>query len=120
MYGAFSYDGMAPGVQWTAIWLRESQLVHFETKPWDGTTGGYGFTDWNPPAHEWLPGIYQVQIFAGLDWKVVGEFTVEGPAATASPTLTRTPTTRPTATRTPSPTPTVPTSTRRPSQTSTP
>ena len=106
MYGAFSYDEMIPGVQWTAIWLRDGSLVHYETKPWDGATGGYGFTDWNPPLHEWLPGAYQVQLFVGMEVKVVGAFMVEGAALTASPTLTRTSAVSPTPSRTPTATPT--------------
>ena len=48
MYAIFSYDKMSPGVQWTGIWYRDGVQVHLETKPWDGATGGYGFTEWNP------------------------------------------------------------------------
>ena len=33
--------------------------------------GGFGFTEWEAPASEWLPGTYQVQIFVGLEWKQV-------------------------------------------------
>lgn len=117
MYGAFSYNEMTPGVQWTALWFRDGKLVHFETKPWDGTTGGYGFTDWNPSPAEWLAGTYDVQLFVGLDWKVVGEFIVQGNPPTASPTMTLKPTVTPTLTRTPSPTPT---STRTHQPTATP
>ncbi len=40
--GVFTYDQMMPGAQWTALWLHEGDLVNYETKPWDGTTGGYG------------------------------------------------------------------------------
>ena len=82
MYAVFSYDGMVRGSQWTALWYRNGELVHYETLPWDGDTGGLGYTDWQPPPEEWLPGLYEVQIFTGLTWKVSGTFTVEGDAPT--------------------------------------
>ena len=111
MYAVFSYDGMTRGAQWTALWYRNGELVHYESKPWDGDTGGLGYTDWQPAASEWQPGIYEVQIFVGLEWKVSGTFTVEGDAPTAlpteTPTRTRIPTNTPTLTRTPRPTATV-------------
>ncbi|MDP3185938.1 MAG: hypothetical protein Q8M58_11740, partial [Anaerolineales bacterium] len=106
MYAAFTYDQMVPGAQWTALWYRDGKLVHFETKPWDGAVGGYGFTDWNPPPVEWLPGTYVVQIFVGVDWKVVGQFIVQGEPSTSTPTLTPSLSPTPTLTRTPSRTPT--------------
>ena len=134
LYAAFSYDQMTPGVQWTSIWYRGVEIVYFETKPWDGTTGGYGFTDWNPEPFKWIAGVYRVAIFVGMEFKISGEFTVNGdpptPVPTASPTLTPVPTGTPTPspTRTPSRTPTVtrtptasrtprPTDTRRPTPT---
>ncbi|MBX3047635.1 MAG: hypothetical protein KIT46_08585 [Anaerolineales bacterium] len=94
IYATFSYDGMLPDSQWSALWYRQGQLVHFETMPWDGGTGGFGYTEWLAPSQEWLPGIYQVQIFVGDQPKVVGEFEVSGPAGTPTPpagTLTPTP-----------------------------
>ncbi len=113
MYAVFSYNNMIPGSQWTALWYRDGQLVYFETKPWDGEAGGYGFSDWNPDPSEWLPGRYQVQIFVGQDWEVVGEFIVEGDPYT--PTQTRTPSPSRTPTPTPRPTDTLwPTSTGSP------
>lgn len=122
MYAIFSYDGMVRGSQWTALWYRNGELVHYETIPWDGETGGFGFTDWNPPASEWLPGTYQVQLFVGLLWKQAGFFTVSGEPPTPAPTNTLTPTLTPTRTQTPTrttwPTSTpVPTRTPRPSPT---
>lgn len=111
MFGVFTYDQMLPGAQWTALWFREGELVHYETKPWDGASGGYGYTDCSDPVGGWLAGTYEVQIFVGTDWKVVGRFIVEGdpptltpsptPASTLTPTRTSTPT--PTRTRTPTP-----------------
>ncbi len=111
MYAVFTYDGMEDGVQWTALWYRGSELVNFETLIWDGGTGGFGFTEWSPKAENWLPGVYQVQIFVGVVWKRVGFFTVVGdpptqtPTASPTPTATITPTPTPSSTLTPSPTP---------------
>ncbi len=120
LYALFSYDGMTPQAQWTALWWRGDELVYFETKPWDGTTGGFGYTDWNPAPQEWLPGEYQVQIFVGMAWKSVGSFTVEGEPPTPSPTPTPTRTPSPTRTPRPTATPITPTATRTPWPTATP
>jgi len=106
LYAIFSYDQMLPGVQWTTLWLHEGQLVHYETKPWDGATGGYGKTDWNPTPDQWLPGIYEVQIFVGEEFVGNGRFLVQGNAPTPIPTFTPTFTKIPTHTLTPSLTPT--------------
>jgi hypothetical protein len=108
LYAQFTYDGMLVGAQWTAIWYRGNELVHYETAPWDGGTGGIGYSDWDPPPYEWQPGEYEVQVFVGHQWKVVGIFTVEGDAPTPppspTPTFTVTPTPTSTSTRTPRPT----------------
>jgi type VI secretion system secreted protein VgrG len=117
MYATFSYDGMLPGVQWTALWYRGAELVHFETIPWDGGTGGYGFSEWIPDAEEWLPSTYQVQIFVGSEVKVVGSFEVTGAPATSSPTPTASSTATATASKTSTPTITA-THTRQPTATS--
>jgi type VI secretion system secreted protein VgrG len=102
LFALFTYDQMLDGVQWTALWLRNGILVHYETQPWTGGSGGIGYTDWDPPAGDWLPGAYQVQIFLGFDLTVVGDFIVEGTPPTA--TITPTPSTTGTATITPTPT----------------
>jgi type VI secretion system secreted protein VgrG len=122
MYAVFTYDGMVPGSQWTALWFRSGELVHFETLPWDGGTGGIGYTNWAPPASDWQPGIYEVQIFTGLEFMVSGTFTIEGEPPTPAPTDTATPTatdtSTPTSTRTSRPTSTpIPTRTPRPTAT---
>ena len=124
LHAIFNYDGMQDGAQWTALWFRDSDLVYYETKVWEGGTGGYGYTDWNPPPEDWLPGLYSVQIFVGLDFKIGGEFEVVGLPATATftPTLTPTKTLTPTFTVTPTRTPTptlTPTKTRWPTHTPT-
>lgn len=116
MTACFSYNNMLPGVQWTAMWYRDGELVHYETLPWDGTTGGLGYSEWSPPPQEWEPGTYTVQIFVGMEWKVVGQFVVTGEAPTAIPSITPSPTISPTVTRTPSSTP-INTNTSQPTQT---
>jgi hypothetical protein len=127
-WACFSYNNMYPGVQWTALWYRNGELVHYETSPWDGTTGGLGYSEWAPAPEMWEPGTYDVQVFVGLDWKVVGQFIVSGdpptpsptvsPTLTVSPTFTRTPSATPTSSRTPVPTATA-TATRTPRPTAT-
>ncbi len=119
IYATFSYDGMLPDVQWSAIWYREGEMVYYETKPWDGGTGGYGYTEWIPKAEEWLPGRYQVVIFVGTEPKVGGEFEVTGAPATSSVTPTASATATGTPTKTNTPTITA-THTRFPTPTKTP
>ena len=106
LYAIFTYDQMIPGSQWTALWFREGQLVHYETKPWDGGTGGAGFTDWNPAPDKWVPGIYEVQIFVGLEFVGNGRFLVQGSPPTLAPSVTPTFTRIPTHTPIPTFTPT--------------
>jgi hypothetical protein len=86
LYAVFSYDQMIPGVQWTAIWYRDDLIVHHETKPWDGGTGGYGFTDWYPEPDKWIPGNYRVAIFVGMEFKIAGQFSIYGDAPAGMPT----------------------------------
>jgi len=105
LYAVFTYNNMIDGVQWTALWVRDGILVYFETKPWDGGGGGFGYTDWNPDSEDWWPGIYQVQLFLGLELKVVGNFVVEGIPATS--TITPSPTTTPAPPATSGPSPTI-------------
>jgi hypothetical protein len=107
MAACYSYDKMEPGVQWTALWYRDGQMVHQETHPWNGGTGGFDFADCKEATGGWLAGTYEVQIFVGEDWKVVGQFIVQGDPPTATPTITASPTRSPTATQTPMLTPTL-------------
>jgi hypothetical protein len=141
IYGVFSYDKMTTGVQWSSVWIRLSDqaVVCYETKPWDASTGGYGYTDCHLGANEWLPGEYDVQIYVGTKWISSGKFTIAGDPPTAtftasatftpSNTATGTSTRTPTQTRTPTDTPTITltptasntaTATRTPSRTFTP
>ena len=68
--GSFSYNNMLDGAQWSAVWYRlsDSVMLCYETKPWNGGTGGYGYTDCQPDSDAWLPGEYEVQIFIGEEW----------------------------------------------------
>jgi hypothetical protein len=118
----YSYDNMVTNTQWSALWYRNGQLVFYETKPWDGNTGGYGFAERVAAPDEWQPGEYEVQIFVGMEWKSVGRFVIQGladtstptSAPTASPTISQT--IPPSATHVPTRTP-LPTMTRVPTRT---
>ncbi|PIV27407.1 MAG: hypothetical protein COS37_02880 [Anaerolineae bacterium CG03_land_8_20_14_0_80_58_20] len=93
LYACFDYDKMIPGSQWTAVWYRNGEYVDDESIPWNGGTGGYGYSESINPAGGWQPGVYTVQIFVGVDFKRAGSFTVEGDApATPVPTATLSPT----------------------------
>ena len=129
IYASFSYDSMSIGTQWTAMWYRDGELIYYESKPWNGASGGYGYSDCTLPGEDWQPGNYEVQIYIGEQWKVTGTFSITG----AAPTPTMTPTLTATVTSTPEPsatiTPTVPgtavpsatlTPTAQPSQTAQP
>jgi hypothetical protein len=105
LYASFSYDSMSVGTQWTALWFRDGELIHYESKPWNGASGGYGYSDCLIPTENWLPGNYEVQMFIGEQWKASGTFAVTGepPTPTSTPTLTQTltSTAEPTLTLTP-------------------
>jgi hypothetical protein len=91
VYGGFTFDKMALGVQWTAVWLYEGEIFFIESKVWtnkDGS-GGYGYTDCQQEAEKWQPGEYEVQIYVGSTWKASGRFTIVG-NETATPTPTST------------------------------
>ena len=108
IYASFSYDSMTVGTQWTAMWYRDGELFYYETKPWNGASGGYGYSDCTLPAEDWAPGTYEVQMFIGEQWKTTGAFSITG----LPPTPTMTPTQTATITLTPEPsatiTPTIP------------
>ena len=119
MFGVFSYDQMTVGAQWSALWYRGADLVCYETLPWNGGTGGFGYTECGAPLGGWLAGTYEVRLFLGTMWKQSGEFTITGnpPPPTVTSTPTRTPV--PSRDHRPSPTPS-PTNTLTPSLTYTP
>ena len=99
MYVFFTYDKFDQGVQWTALWYRDGNLVCHESYPWDGGTGGYYYSECDVPVDGWQPGAYFVQIFVGHDFKRAGSFIVEGTASTLAPVPI------PTAMLVPTPTP---------------
>jgi hypothetical protein len=105
MTACFSYNNISPGVQWTALWYRDGELVKYDTHVWGElpgeSTGGLGSSEWAPPPEMWKPGTYIVQIFVGLDWKVVGQFVVSGEPYTSTPSITPSPTVSPAFTDTP-------------------
>ncbi len=78
MYATFSYDSMTRNAQWTALWFREGELICMETIPWNGASGGYGYTECKLDADKWQPGNYSVQIFVGETWKQTGIFHISG------------------------------------------
>ncbi len=90
LYGAFTYDFMDDGARWTAIWYLGTEIVCSETKPWDGGSGGFGYTECNPAAG-FQPGDYEVQMFLGTQWRVSATFSVTGPAVPFTPTVSATP-----------------------------
>ncbi len=68
--------------------LQDQEIVCYETKPWDASTGGYGYTECHKGADEWLPGEYDVQIFVGERWISSGKFSITGDLPTATFTFT--------------------------------
>lgn len=117
IYAHFFYNNWLPGVQWSGVWLRDGQVIFSETRLWDGSTGGCGFTDYNNDRNWWPEGRYEVQIFVGSRWLASNTFEIRlaSPTATITHTPTpRTPTVAPTATasHTPPATPTPPASPR--------
>lgn len=111
VYAHFYYNNWLPGSQWSGVWRRNGEIVYVETRLWDGSTGGCGFSNWDGGKQWWLEGDFEVQIFVGDRWLTSGLFHVVRSTPTPTVTATRTP-------RTPSPTPTV-TETRTPTPTPT-
>lgn len=90
LFGAFTYDFMSDGARWTAIWYRGEDVVCVESKPWDGGTGGYGYTECRPRGL-WQAGEYEIQIFLAEEWKVSTRFSVSGIPNTSTQLPSRTP-----------------------------
>jgi hypothetical protein len=85
LYAAFTYNNLQDGVRWTALWLRDGLVIcPPDTKPWDGGTGGYGYTECEP-VNGWLAGNYEIQMFWGETWMVSTRFVIEEPNATVTP-----------------------------------
>lgn len=97
LFAVFSYARLEDDIQWTALWYTGNNLVHYESIPWNGGSGGIGYTDWDPASDLWQPGEYVIQIFLGTDFQISGFFTVTGDPLTPTVTLT------PSASSTPTP-----------------
>jgi hypothetical protein len=104
LYAAFSYDKMTDKAQWTALWMRlaDKKVVCFESSPWTGSTGGYGYSECAPSSEQWMAGDYEISLFAGTTFKVSTYFKITGSPPTPVGTLTPT---RPLTTMTPTPPP---------------
>jgi hypothetical protein len=102
--GIFSYMGINLGVQFTAVWLRNGELVYWDPYPWNKSANGTGLVEWNLAPGFFVPGAYEVQIFIGTQWYRSGRFNIVGPAPTATrtplPSDTRIPVVLPTSTTT--------------------
>jgi hypothetical protein len=85
LFAAFTYNNLQDGVRWTSVWRLGREVVCIETQPWDGGTGGYGYTECE--LESWSPGEYEIQIFYGEEWMVSTRFRVlgDGRTATSSP-----------------------------------
>jgi len=88
LYGTFTYDNLVDGVQWTSLWYRGDEIICSESLPWDGGTGGYGYTECDPRI--WEIGEYEIRIFLGSEWKTSVRFRIEE-QTTSSPSATSTP-----------------------------
>jgi hypothetical protein len=102
LYAVFSYALLEDDIQWSALWYKGDELVHYESLPWNGGSGGIGYTDWDPAPELWLSGDYQIKIFLGLDFYISGDFSVVGAPSTSTVTLTPSITPSPTFTIHPS------------------
>ncbi|MGD8621278.1 MAG: hypothetical protein PVI81_00815 [Anaerolineales bacterium] len=83
LYGAFTYNNLQDGVRWTAVWRLGNEVVCIETLPWDGGTGGYGYTEC--ALDNWVPAEYEIQIFYGDEWMISTRFEILGDASTSTP-----------------------------------
>jgi hypothetical protein len=85
LFGAFTYDYMVNGVQWTALWVLDGEVVCFDRSLWDGGSGGRGYTECEPE-RGWMPGKYAIQLFLGDQWWTTASFEIlEVATATPSP-----------------------------------
>jgi hypothetical protein len=66
LYAVFEYNNFAKGMQWSAVWYRDAAPIFIETLPWDGETGGWGYSEL--ALDPWPTGTYEVRIFAGERW----------------------------------------------------
>jgi hypothetical protein len=91
IYAHFYYNNWLTGALWSGVWLREGQVIFVETRLWDGSTGGCGFSDYDNAKLWWPEGNYEVQIFIGERWLASNRFVIVRSTPTPTPTNTRTP-----------------------------
>jgi len=101
--GFFSFDKMIAGGQFFFVWYRvDDRMVVCSSATTEGiSTGGYASAICAPDDSDiWLPGEYELQIFAGNQWYTSGRFQISGMPLTKTPTITPTSTISPSPTRT--------------------
>jgi hypothetical protein len=88
LYGLFNYDHLDEGVLWTAVWMKDWEIICLESNAWEGEYGGWGYTECEMA--QWPAGSYLIHIFLGEDWKVTTQFTVLESAQAPSDSATST------------------------------
>jgi hypothetical protein len=83
LYAVFEYNNFARGMQWSAVWYRDAAPIFIETLPWDGETGGWGFSEL--ALDPWPLGTYEVHIFAGDRWLRATTFFIVAELPTNTP-----------------------------------
>jgi len=93
LYGLFNYDYLDEGVLWTAVWMKDWEIICMESNPWEGEYGGWGYTECEMA--QWPAGSYVIHIFLGEEWKVSTQFTIlesaQAPTDSATPTSSPSP-----------------------------
>jgi hypothetical protein len=107
----YTYENVNVGVEWTVVVLLDGVLWKWDSFPWADPVAGKGVISWNTSPNFFPNGTYEVQIFAGGEWKQTGIFYVvraaPGATDTVSPTITRLPSQTSTSPVANSPTPSV-------------
>jgi hypothetical protein len=99
----YNYEFVNLGVEWTVIWYRNGELFSWESFPWGGPLDGLDIRTKKTMPDYFLPGTYEVQIFAGKEWKQSGIFNIVGAPPEATPTVSPSITRQPSQTFTPTP-----------------
>jgi len=86
LYALFDYNNWQRDAQWTYVWRRDEAIVSVVSALWDGSTGGCGYAEYDGGGAEWVPGVYQVQIFLGTMYMDQATFTISDSTPTPSPT----------------------------------
>jgi hypothetical protein len=111
IYVLYPFKNVNDGVEWTVIWYMDGTLFAWESYPWYGGPEGIGVSFWSMAPDYFPHAAYEVQIFAGGQWKQSGLFWITGnppaPSSTLTPSITRQPSPTETPSRTATGTPTV-------------